>query len=164
LEVFCYYESMKQTVYMMLGITGSGKTTFAHELSAELGIEVLSLDQEYSHLGGNLKSHEWNEEAAFKAGEQVKDKLGESIEKGQSVILDFCPWNKEGRNSYRDLVTSLGAACHIYYFDIPKQTLLKRLTGRNASANNEQVVTESMLDNFFERFEPPINEDVELIK
>ena len=40
----------------MLGLPGSGKTTFSKKLQTELELERFSVDEEYSRLGGDLFS------------------------------------------------------------------------------------------------------------
>lgn len=146
---------MKPIVYMMLGVTGSGKTTFAYTLGKEHHIDVLSLDKEYEQQGGNLRDHRWNHEAATAAGNIIKQKVREYITSNQSVVLDFCPWTKNERLEYRQFIEGLGATCVIYYFDVSFEELLKRLTARK----DGQIVTSDMLTDFFDKFEPPTSDE-----
>lgn len=148
----------------MLGLPGSGKTTYSKQLQRELGITRLSLDEEYSKLGGNLHNHKWNEKLAEEANESIRSKVQETISRKESVILDFCPWTKSERFAYRDFIESTSANCHIYYFDVPIEELKRRLSKRNENlGSDEHVVTPDMLDAFIKRFDPPNNERYELI-
>lgn len=155
---------MKPIVYLMLGLPGSGKTTFSKELQQELNIPRLSLDEEYSKLGGDLTSTKWNTNIEAEANETIKHQIKEIVERGESVILDFCPWRKEDRHKYQEYITAAGANSHVYYLDIPIEQLKQRLELRNNNlSKNTHIVTADMLDAFTARFDPPYDEDFELV-
>jgi predicted kinase len=148
----------------MLGLPGSGKTTFSKKLQQDLNIPRLSLDEEYSKLGGDLDSPKWNTDIETEANETIRRQMKEIIQRGDSVILDFCPWKKEDRHKYREYIKSIGAVDHVYYLDIPSEELKRRLEVRNDNPSNDtHIVTVDMLDAFTTRFDPPYQEDFELI-
>lgn len=155
---------MKPTVYLMLGLPGSGKTTFSRKLQQDLDIPRLSLDEEYSKIGGDLASPKWDMNIEAEADEKIKHQVKEIIERGESVILDFCPWKKEDRHKYREYIQYIGAVDHVYYFDVPNDELRRRLEVRNGiSSNDAHIVTADMLEAFTTRFDPPYGEDFELV-
>ena len=148
----------------MLGLPGSGKTTFSKELQKDLNILRLSLDEEYSKLGGDLASSKWNTDIETEANETIRHQMKEIIQRGDSVILDFCPWKKEDRHKYREYIKSIGAVDYVYYLDVPREELKRRLEVRNNSLSNDtHIVTADMLDAFTARFDPPHEEDFELV-
>lgn len=154
---------MKPTVYLMLGLPGSGKTTFSKTLEQRLGIPRLSLDEEYSKLGGDLSSTKWDTAIETKAHKTIKRQMKHIVERGESVILDFCPWQKEDRHNYRGYIQSIGATSHLYYLKVEIDELKRRLEGRNSLSNSEaHIVTADMLNAFVTRFDPPQEEDYEL--
>lgn len=148
---------------MMLGLPGSGKTTYSKKLQQELGITRLAVDEEYSMLGGDL-SKTWDKEIALKAGTFIKIRTAELVAQNKSVILDLCPWIKSERDKYREHIESQGARCHIYYFEVDKQELLRRLAIRNESGNDYYIVSRKELDDFIQEFDAPYNEEVEVLK
>ncbi len=148
----------------MLGLPGSGKSTFSNDLQSKLGIIRFAVDEEYSKLGGNLKDSYWDIDIATKAGDHIKQETIQLVANGQSVILDLCPWVKEKRDEYRNFIESINAECHIYYFDIRKQELLRRLSIRNKSGQDYYIISPEMLDDFIEEFDVPINEQVDLVE
>lgn len=150
-------------VYMMLGLPGSGKTTFSKSLQGELKLKRLAIDEEYSKLGGNLKDPHWNKKIAEEAGTLIKQQTKDLVSNGESVILDLCPWVKDKRSEYRRYIESIGARCHIYYFKVDKSELLKRLAIRNDSGLDFYVISPEMLNDFIEEFDEPLNEEVEEI-
>lgn len=155
---------MKPTVYLMLGLPGSGKTTFSKKLQQDLNIPRLSLDEEYSKLGGDLASPKWNTDTEAEANETIRHQIKEIIQRGDSVILDFCPWKKEDRHKYREYIKSIGAVDYVYYLDVPSEELKRRLEVRNNSSSNDtHIVTADMLDAFTARFDPPYEEEFELV-
>jgi predicted kinase len=155
---------MKPTVYMMLGLPGSGKTTFSRELERKLHVSRLSLDEEYARFGGDLTSRHWDKESDAMAKAHINARLEALVDQGESAILDFCPWKEGERTAYRQYLESLGAVSYVYYFDVPHETLLKRLAARNiANAGDTHVVTPEMLENFIKRFDPPSHETHERI-
>lgn len=149
---------------MMLGLPGSGKTTFSKRLQFELDIPRLSIDEEYSKLGGKLHDSSWDKDLSALAGSNIREQTKRLVTNGDSVILDLCPWIKVKRDEYRLFVESIGANCHIYYFDIEKEELLRRLTDRNQSGEDHYIVQPKALDEFFQEFDEPINEDVEILR
>ena len=149
----------------MLGLPGSGKTTFSKTLQQQLNIPRLSLDEEYSRLGGNLANTKWDITIEAAANQSIKSTLKEIVSQGGSVILDFCPWRIEDRQKYKDYIESIGANSHLYYFDISNNELKRRLVARNMTQSNDtHVVTPEMLEAFTNRFDPPHNEEYELVK
>jgi len=155
---------MKPTVYLMLGLTGSGKSTYSKKLADELGIERFAFDSEYAKLGGNLKDHRWDESIAAKTYDLMKSWMVERLNQKKSVILDYCPWLKKDRTTFLDLIESLGATGHIFYLDVDPEELWKRLSERNETQGDSQYVSREMLDDFMKRFDAPINEDVEIVR
>jgi predicted kinase len=155
---------MKPTVYMMLGIPGSGKTTFSKQLQAELGLPRFAIDEEYARLGGDHHNHRWNEELAERADALIRQQTKKLVSDGQSVILDLCPWIKARRDEYRHFIEGIGANCHIYYFEVEKEELLRRLKKRNQSGEDYHIVSAEMLDDFIANFDTPVNEEVERVR
>lgn len=149
----------------MLGLPGSGKTTFSRQLETEQGITKFSLDAEYSRLGGDLTSHKWSDKIADEASDFIKLRVRDLVSQNKSVILDFCPWKKGERAQYRKFIESIGADCHVYYFDLPIDELKQRLSKRNsARSGNGHIITPDMLDAFTARFDPPTDEPYEAVR
>jgi len=148
----------------MLGLPGSGKTTFSGNLAKRLGLRRFAIDEEYSKLGGDLHDHVWNRELAAQAGGEIKIQTEKLVVAGQSVVLDLCPWVKEPRDEYRQFIDSIGANCRIYYLDVDKKELLRRLDKRNKSGEDYHIVSPEMLDGFIDEFDTPVNEEFELVK
>ncbi len=157
--------TIKPIVYMLCGLTGSGKTTYAQEL-AKQGYVRLSLDEEVHRLHERDqiaypdKYLEYEEEAK----ESLKQRLQDSIDKGQQVVLDYGFWKRSDRDHYKNLIENLGGAPKLVYFQADPQLLISRLHQRNERTDaNALTVTETMLRDFIARFEEPRDENKEII-
>jgi predicted kinase len=152
--------------YMMLGLPGSGKTTFSKKLADDLGLSRFSLDEEYFGLVGNTQQVQRDFEVEADVSRRIQDRVKELLVDSQSVVLDFCPWKFAVRQEYYDFITTHGGRCKVYYFDVPKPELLRRLTLRNESTDaTNQFMTPQMLEDFItDRFDvPKPDEHVEVI-
>ncbi len=157
---------MKPIVYMLCGLTGSGKTTYAHELEQQ-GAVRLSIDEEVHALHERdgipypEKFLDYEPEAKAAHAKQLEALIAE----GKSVILDYGFWKKADRDKYKQLITSLDADWKLLYFKSSPEQLMDRLHGRNKrDGANALTVTEDMLRDFIARFEEPSNEGEEIIQ
>lgn len=150
-------------VYMLCGLTGSGKSTYSKKLEAEKHIPRFSLDETYFALMGNKRPERHNYEVENQAEEQIIDEMKRLLANGQSLILDHGFWKKANRQRYIQLIRENGGIPKLVYFKVPKQELLRRLVERNKKAAiGTHLITPELLDTFYERFEEPSGEDEEL--
>jgi predicted kinase len=156
---------MKPLIYMLCGLPGSGKTTYSLELQKKTGFKRFSLDEEYYKVVGNEQKEFRDFEIEKQVGENIRSIIAPLIEKGESLILDFCPWQKDKREEYKKFIESHGGIRKLLYFYVPLDELKLRAKKRNELGNNNlQYITPSMLDDFVARFEPPAGEGEEVIR
>ncbi|TMR27320.1 ATP-binding protein, partial [Actinomadura geliboluensis] len=78
------------TVWLLVGLTGSGKTTFAKRLE-ERGVVRLSVDEEvfrrHGRYGVDFHESRWFE-LADPVAEEVYQRLGDLVKAGRDVVLD----------------------------------------------------------------------------
>lgn len=158
---------MKPVVYLLCGLGGSGKSTYAQKL-AERGLEKFSLDEYvYGKFGRaivDLPEHEYLQHYRA-AQEELDQKLISTIKNKQSVVLDYGFWRRSSRDYYKQLIEKHGGECKLIYLKASPETLKKRLQERNKRTDaNAFPVTEGMLHSFIERFEEPHNEGEEIIQ
>jgi adenylate kinase family enzyme len=152
------------TVYLMLGLPGSGKSTFSKKLAENRNLDRFDFDLEYAKFGGDLDDHKWDSTIATKTYDAMKHWTAEQLTLNKSVVLDYCPWIKKDRLKFQEEIKSLDALSYIYYFEVDQEELLQRLVKRNTMHNGSQYVTKEMLDDFIKIFEVPIDESIEIIK
>ena len=154
-------------VYLLCGLPGSGKTTYAKKIVDEQGALSLSIDDEmikrYGVAGIDYPTEKRNE---YKTSvmEIIKSKIVEDIRNGQSVVLDFGVRKKMDREYFRDLVESNGAEMQLIYLKASRALLLERLNRRaDIEKGNNFIVTPDMLDERIAIFEEPNNENGKVI-
>ncbi len=155
---------MKPVVYLLCGLPGSGKSTYAKEQEAK-GLVRLTLDEElFKRFGREFPSEKYSE-FETKTKSELKDALKAAIANSRSVVLDYGFWKKSEREEYKQLIGLLGAEWKLLYFKIPMNTLKERLRLRNQTdTKNNHQIDESLLDTFSGQFEPPTGEGEQIIE
>jgi predicted kinase len=155
-------------VYLLVGLTGAGKTTYVRKVLAPAGVIRLSVDEEvfarHGRYGVDYPELEYFEREAPVVA-WVRDRVVESVRSGCSVVVDYGLWRRAERDDWKQLVESAGGRWRLLYFPVPREELLRRLNERNREEHaNALVVTESALDDFYARFEPPSDEGEQVVE
>lgn len=158
---------MKPVVYLLCGLGGSGKSTYAKKLEKK-GLQKLSLDEYvYSTYGReivNLPENVYLEHYRT-AKVNLDKKLVSIIKNQQSVVLDYGFWRRSSRDYYKKLIEENGGEWKLIYLKASPEILMARLKERNKRTDaNAFPVTEAMLHGYIERFEEPNNEGEEVIQ
>lgn len=158
---------MKPIVYLLCGLGGSGKSTYAESL-AKKGLQKYSIDEYvYGKFGREIVNlpEEIYLEHYRKAKIELDKKLASTIKKGQSVVVDYGFWRRSSRDFYKKLVEDNGGEWKLVYLKASPEVLINRLKERNKRTDaNAFPVTEKMLQDYIERFEEPNNEGEEIIE
>jgi predicted kinase len=155
---------MKQTVYLLCGLPGSGKTTYAKSLENKNTLRY-SLDEEIiKKYGKDFKPSKYQEYEAI-VKDEIDSQLIILLRKGFNVILDFGFWKRIERDRYKSAIQKMDAESKLLFFSCPINILENRLNVRNNSTSvDSQVVTIEMLHEFEKVFEPPVNEGENIIQ
>jgi predicted kinase len=155
---------MKPIVYLLCGLTGSGKSTYSKQLQTEQHIPRFSLDEEYFAMMDNKRPERHDFEMERRAEEKILVQMKELLTDGQSLILDHGFWKKANREKYCQLIREYGGEPKLIYFKVSKEELLRRLAERNETAQiGTHIVTPEMLNTFYEWFEAPHGEGEEIV-
>ncbi|MFE2320425.1 AAA family ATPase [Streptomyces sp. NPDC059441] len=154
-------------VYLLVGLTGSGKTTYAKRRLGPAGAVRLSVDElvfeRHGRYGVDYPERQYFELEAPVVAE-VRERLAELVAAGRDVVLDHGLWLRSDREEWKKLVQSAGR-WRLLYFPVERAELLRRLDERNRREDaNALAVTQSALDDFHARFEPPQDEAEEIIE
>ncbi|MFD4953067.1 ATP-binding protein [Streptomyces sp. NPDC058451] len=156
------------TVYLLVGLTGSGKTTYARRRLESAGAVRLSVDERvharHGRYGVDYPERDYfSLEAPVVA--EVREELVDLVAAGRDAVLDHGLWLRSAREEWKKLVIAAGGRPRLLYFPVSREELLWRLEERNRREDaNALAVTESALDDFYARFEPPRDEDEEIIE
>ena len=157
---------MPPVVYLLCGLTGSGKTTYAKRLEAG-GAVRLSVDEEvYARHGQYGVDYPMDEyfERERPVVEELRRRLVELVESGRDVVLDYGLWRRSDRDAYKRLVEAHGGRWRLLYLKVDQEVLARRLAERNRREDaNALAVTPSALEDFIARFDEPVDEAEELV-
>jgi predicted kinase len=155
-------------VYLLVGLTGSGKTTYARRRLEPGGAVRLSVDERvHARHGRYGVDYPERDYLALEAPvvAEVREELIELVAAGRSAVLDHGLWTRKERDEWKNLVQETGGRPRLLYFPVPREELLRRLEARNQREDgNALTVTPEALDDFFARFEPPHGEGEEVIE
>ncbi|KQC34716.1 ATP-binding protein [Frankia sp. ACN1ag] len=155
-------------VYLLVGLTGSGKTTYATRRLEPAGVVRLSVDERLHAQHGRYGVDYPERDYLALEGPvvtEVPESLVGLIAAGRDVVLDHGLWLRSARQEWKRLVEGAGGRWRLLYFPVPRTELLRRLATRNRRADaNALTVTESALNDFCARFEPSAGEGEEIIE
>ncbi|MEE1740070.1 ATP-binding protein [Streptomyces sp. BE147] len=155
-------------VFLLVGLTGSGKTTYAQRKLEPEGAVRLSVD-EVVHARHGRYGIDYPENTYFEKESPVvaelHERLAELVAEGRDVVWDHGLWPRKDRDAMKDLVEAAGGRWRLLYFPVDREELLRRLAERNEREDaNALVVTPEALDDFFARFEKPQDEGEEIVE
>ncbi len=142
------------TVYMMIGIQGSGKTTFAKVLSKGFNISIVSSDELRTN-NPDLK-----EELVFPTLYKIcKDK----ILNNESFIYDATNITPKVRKRFVDSLTELGVNRDLYdivavYFEPDVELSIERVNKRNKEPN-ERFMPLDVIKEYAKNIVEPTNDE-----
>ncbi|MYV63805.1 AAA family ATPase [Streptomyces sp. SID4931] len=147
---------------LLVGITGSGKTTVAQAL-ANRGYTRLAVDEEVHRLHGRY-GVDYPEHTYFERQrpvvEAIRARLVKELEAGNDVVLDHGLWQRTERDAWQQTAREAGGHPVVVYLPADREELLRRLTERNRREDaNALTVTPEALDDFFARFDSPTDDE-----
>jgi predicted kinase len=121
------------TVFLTVGLPGTGKTTAARRLEAEHDALRLTKDEWLKALYGAD-----NPAAASDVIEGRLIRLGlRVLELGTNVVIDFGLWSRDERSAVRQAAADVGATVVIRHFELAPAEQRERLARRLAEAPHE---------------------------
>lgn len=143
------------TLFMMVGLSGAGKTTLAKQIEAERGALRLTPDEWMDALGIDL----FDEPMRAKIEALQWAVASRALKFGMDVILDFGFWSREEREDFVSRAREIGAETEICFLDVPIEELRRRVRARN-EAGSVRIEMEQ-LESYAELFESPAREELE---
>ena len=115
-------------VHFLIGIQGSGKTTFSKELAKKLNCEIISTD-------GLRNAHpDWAESMIWP---EVYRLIAEALKQDIDIIYDATNITPKVRNRFKEelLKHNVEIKMGAYYFNTPWEICQKRVIKRNSEPN-----------------------------
>lgn len=150
----------RPTLYLMVGLPGSGKSTRARAIEAEHAALRLTPDDWILALYGP------DLDRARRDG--VRDPIEalqwqvaqRALALGCNVALDWGFWSRAERSMYRARAEALGARTCIVFLDAPIDQLWARIARRAESTRGTLAISRAELDLWATWFEPPDEDEL----
>ena len=140
---------MNNTLYITVGLPGSGKSTYAKEFIKGKEIEYLSSDSLRAVFG---KSEEDQTVTPLVFG-HIKKKVDEFLKDGKNVMVDATSVNRKERSDYINTAKKYGAKVVVIVFKMDRQGLIDRNKKRGEQGG--RVVPDWVIDKMLAKFEEP---------
>lgn len=147
-------------IHLIVGNTGSGKTTYAQKLKVETQSVLFSIDKWNKILFLDDKKEEdgleWYLERIERAESMIIDLVLQLESVGRDSILDLGLSKFEHREKFRKFADKNGFEIKLHFLDIPKEIRWDRLMQRNQEKGEtfEFEVSEdnfNFMENWFEK-------------
>ena len=140
------------TLIMMVGISGSGKSTKAEELATLYKATIYSSDKLREELYGDVNDQTHNEELFL----ELHKRMVNDLKKGKSVIYDATNLSLKNRKKFETYMEQKECyPSHIYAYVM--STPLEQCVERNK--NRERTVPEYVLEKQVKSFEIPFYDE-----
>jgi predicted kinase len=146
------------TLFLTVGLPGTGKTTAARRIEAERGALRLTKDEWMKALYAHA-----NPASASDVIEGRLIQIGmRALELGISVVIDFGLWSRDERSALRQAAADVGAAVVICYFELTPTEQRKRLDQRLAEAPHETwPISDQELTEWASKFDIPTSAELD---
>ena len=134
-------------IHVIVGVQGSGKSTFARELAHKENIKIVSTD-------AIRKKYKDIEE--YRVWEMVYKRMAELIKEGKDCIFDATSITRNVRKRFFDNVAAYGVKvdADCFYLDTDVDICERRVRERNLD-NNELYLPVEVIYSYKERLEVP---------
>ena len=140
---------MNNTLYIAVGLPGSGKSTYAKNFIKDKDIEYLSSDE----LRAKFGSGETDQTCTNQVFAYIKRKVDEFLKDGKNVMVDATNVNRKERSDYIKTAKKYGAKVVAIVFKMDRQGLIERNKKRGEQGG--RVVPDWVIDKMLAKFEEP---------
>jgi predicted kinase len=149
---------MNNTLYITVGLPGSGKSTYAKKFIADKNVEYLSSD-ELRAVYGKGEDDQTVTPIVF---DHIKRKVDEFLKDGKNVMVDATSVNRRERSDYINSAKKHGAKVVALVFKMDRNGLIARNKKRGEEGG--RVVPDWAINKMLNKFEEPDhNEGIDTI-
>jgi predicted kinase len=159
-------ESARPLFYLLAGLPGSGKSTYARTLEAT-GVVRVSVDEEilarHGQIGIDYRVED-HDELLGPVVDWARERIVEVLSSGTSVVFDHGLGTQEQRDEFKRLANDCGANWQLNHFRVEIDELLRRLAARRTTDPNSSLkITPEILRYLSSVYEVPFQEGEFLI-
>jgi len=140
---------MNNTLYITVGLPGSGKSTYVKNFIKDKDIEYLSSDE----LRAKFGSGETDQTCTNQVFGHIKRKVDEFLKDGKNVLVDATSVNRRERSDYINTAKKYGAKVIALVFKMDRAGLIARNQKRGQEGG--RVVPDWVIDKMLAKFEEP---------
>ena len=145
------HRSVTPTLVVMTGLSGSGKSTVAQVLAAELGAVRIRSDVERKRLHGlqpadDSRGRIYSEDATRLTYDRLALLASTALRSGVSVVVDAASLHRRERQRFIDVSAAMNAPAAIVMCTAPLETLFERVRTRAQAATDPSEATEAVLE------------------
>jgi predicted kinase len=146
------------TVYLIVGLPGAGKTTYAKELESTAPALRLTPDEWQIMLFGDRNPPDQRD---LVEGKLIQIGM-RAAELGTNVVFDFGFWGKDERSALRWIARAVGARSQVVYLPIEHEEQRRRVTARFATTPEHTfAMTDVELEQWRAQFQAPDAEELQ---
>ena len=149
-------------IYMICGISGSGKTAFSKEMEL-FGIPRLSIDEELwpdFYVLADVLSTEHKDYLYSEAMKRIKARTANFCAENRSCSVDMPFCKKAQREEFRAHIENCGGEPVLIWINTPLEVLKERLAGRiGKNGPNNLPVSEDEINMYWRGFQRPEGEN-----
>ena len=149
---------MNNTLYITVGLPGSGKSTYVKNFIKDKDIEYLSSDELRAIYGKD----ETDQSVTSIVFGHIKKTVDEFLKDGKNVLVDATSVNRKERSDYINTAKKYGAKVVAIVFKMDRQGLIERNKKRGEQGG--RVVPDWVIDKMLNKFaEPSYDEGIDVI-